>query len=121
MKRFSNIVGALLACVLLLLFVAAILFVQFANVSVSSMSTLPSGRTVTVQSEGWGGINVQDSADTTTLSLGRHTIVVAPSQIIVDGRTLAPIEGGVKSVSIHAHNGEINFAADGAEIASMDR
>ena len=121
MKRLSTVIGVTLGCVFLLLLAAVTIFFLFGTVFVSSTSTLKSGRTVTVQSDGLGGISSQDSVDSTTIDIAGHKIVVAPKQLIVDGQSLAAIDPNVKSVAINYKKGELTFSADGETVASLSQ
>jgi hypothetical protein len=120
-KHLSTAAGISLGCLFLLLLATVTAFFMFSTVSFSSTSTLKSGRTVTVQSDGWGGASLEDSVDTTTIEMSGYKIVVAPKELIVDGRQLAAIDPSVKSVAIRLQNREITFNADGATVASLRR
>ena len=121
MKRLSTVIGVVLGCLFLLLSLAVTCFLAFGKISVTSTSRLRSGRTVTAQNDGWGGLSAQDSFDTTTLEMAGHLIVVAPKQVIVDGHTFATIDEKTKSIAINAHKDEITFEADGKPVGSLLR
>src|SRR4051812_47969964 len=106
MKRLSTIIGVALGSLCLLLLAAVAAAVMFSSVSFSSTSTLKSGRTVIVESDGWGGVSSHDSADTTTLDMAGFKIVVAPKALIVDGQRLAAIDASTKIIDINLHKGE---------------
>jgi hypothetical protein len=121
MKRLSKILSMLLGSLFLLLLAAVAVVLTFGTVSCSSTSTLQSGRTVTVQTDGLGGFDCEDSRDTATLNMSGYKIVVAPKELIVDGQRLAAIDAGIKTVAINNQKGEITFTADGELVASLRR
>jgi hypothetical protein len=120
-KRLSKIIGMLLGSLFLLLLAAVAVVLTFGTVSFSTSSTLQSGRTVTVQTDGWGAVDSQDSRDTATLNMAGYKIVVAPKELIVDGQRLAAIDSSIKTVAINNQKGEITFMADGELVASLRR
>lgn len=121
MKRLSTFLGATLGCLFLLALFGGTYVVLTAEVSVASISTLKTGRTVTAQSDEWGGIDVQDSFDSATIGTAKHVIVVAPGQLIVDDRQVAKIDVSVKNVAIRLHKGKLTFEADGKRIDTLLR
>ena len=121
MKRFSAGVGAILGCIFLLALFSGTYLVMTAEVSVASVSTLKTGRTVTAQSDEWAGISVQDSFDSTTIETKHHVIVVAPEQLIVDDREVAQIGEMVKNIAVRLHKGKLTFEADGKPVEFIRR
>ena len=121
MKRLSKIIGLLLGSLFLLLLAAVAVVFTFGTVEFSTSSTLKSGRTVKVTSDSWGGVDSQDSIDTTTLNMAGYKIVVAPKELIVDGQQLVAIDSSVKTVAINNHKSEITFTADGELVESLRR
>jgi len=103
MKRFLTFFGAALGCLFVLVLFAGIYVVMTAKVSVSSVSTLKTGRTVTAESDDWSGISVADSFDSATIETNHYTIVVAPTKLIVDNRVVARIDEDVKRVAVRMH------------------
>ena len=121
MKRLSTFLGATLGCLFLLVLFGGTYVVLTAEVSVASISTLKTGRTVTAQSDEWGGINFQDSIDSSTIETAKHVIVVAPSKLIVDNPQVATIDQSVKNVAIRLHKGKLTFEADGKRVDAILR
>jgi hypothetical protein len=121
MRRLTAIVAVVLSCLFVLLVVAASLFIATAEVSTSSTSTLKSGRTVTATYRGWAGIDAADTSDSTTVEMAGHQIVVAPSKLIVDGRTMAKLDVRAKSVVVDGDKHAIQITADGKPVATIPR
>src|SRR4051812_45402515 len=97
MKRFSTTLGGTLGCLFLLALFGGTYVVLTAEVSVASISTLKTGRTVTAQSDERAGLSAQDSFDGATIETAHHVIVVTPRQLIVDDQEVAQIDEGVKN------------------------
>jgi len=117
MSRRQIVYGILGSCcglvLLLLLFVAWTL-----NSGMSSGGTLSSGRMVTASSTSWR-LSTRNSQDTATIETAGHTIVVAPTTLLVDGNKVGTIDAGVKSVSVKVTGGKITFVADGKIVAAF--
>jgi hypothetical protein len=100
----------------LLLATAALLAIAIGTGS-SAGGTLASGRSVVVHSDSiW--LNCQLSSDTATIQTAGKTIVVAPGGLVVDGRRIAPLDEGAKSVVVNAKRGSITLEADGKNIST---
>jgi hypothetical protein len=121
MRRLTTILAVALSCLFVLVLVAASLFIATADVSTSSTSTLKSGRTVTATYRGWAGIGAADTSDSTAVEMGGHQIVVAPSKLVVDGRTIAQLDINAKSVEVDGDRHAIRVTADGKPVATISR
>jgi hypothetical protein len=121
MRRLTTILIVALSCLVVLVLFAGSFVIATADVSTSSSSTLKSGRTVTATYHGWTGIGAADSDDSTTLEMAGHQIVVAPSKLIVDGRTIATIDVNAKTVAVDGDRHAIRIVADGKPIATISR
>jgi hypothetical protein len=87
----------------------------------SSVSNLKSGRTVNLHVDGGWGYSVADSMDSTTIEVAGHAITVAPTQLVMDGKSLARIDKNAKNVAINVSKGELTFDADGVRVATLYR
>jgi hypothetical protein len=121
MRRLTTILVVVLSCLFVLVLLAGSFVIATADVSTSSSSALKSGRTVTATYHGWGGIGAADSNDSTTLKMAGHQIVVAPSKLIVDGRTVATIDVNAKTVDVDGDRHAIQIFADGKPVATISR
>jgi hypothetical protein len=74
---------------------------------------------VTAQYKGRGGLNAEDSADTTTIEMAGHVIVVKPKELIVDSQRLAAIDERSKSITIIGRKDRIEFEVDGKLVATL--
>ena len=86
----------------------------------SAGGTLASGRSIMTYSDGLT-LKSNFSADTAIIRTAGYTIVVGPTDLTVDGRTLAQIEESVADVKVHVQNGAIEFVADGSTIPYGDQ
>ena len=110
LRRIAQVVFVTFGCLFVLLLIYVAVAMQFSTSSAGG--TLPSGRTVTTQSDSWY-ISSGFSNDTATIETAGHSIVVAPTQLTVDGAIYATIAQNVKAVSVTVNDGEISFTADG--------
>ncbi|MFO1094518.1 MAG: hypothetical protein U0992_14625 [Planctomycetaceae bacterium] len=93
----------------------AILLIGICGCGGGSAATLPSGRMVAASSDTlW--MSQTNAKDTATLDLGGTKVVVAPTQITIDGRPAVTIAAQVKSVQVTRANRQLSVVADGATI-----
>lgn len=121
MKRVLTMLAVALSCLFVLLVIGVALIITTADVATSSTSTLKSGRTVTATYHGWSGIGVADRPDSTTINMAGRQIVVAPTKLVVEGRTIATIDAQAKSVTVDGDKHAIRFTADGRLVATVQR
>ena len=122
MKRFSTVVGVVVGCLFLLLLVGVAYIVTFAEISQSASTTLRSGRSITATSHCWNGVDLTEKAnDIVEIDTAGYAIVVAPKQLIVDGRTFAAIDDKSKSIDIDISKSEVAFKVDGEQVGSLLR
>ncbi|MEX0937868.1 MAG: hypothetical protein WDZ59_08395 [Pirellulales bacterium] len=86
----------------------------------SSSGTLGSGRAVTVHSDAWR-LNCCFARDTATIDTKGRRIVVAPTEISVDGRPLVQISAAIRSVDVRVDGDAIDFVGDGRRLARFVR
>jgi hypothetical protein len=118
LRRVLKIVGVAFACLLVALVTLVVVGMQFATSSAGG--TLDTGRIVMASARSWY-IGTEFQGDTATIRTAGHTIVVAPTQLSVDGKALATIERSVAAVDVEVSNREISFVADGKEVARCRR
>jgi hypothetical protein len=82
--------------------------------------TLATGRGVNARSDSWY-MSSAFSNDTATIRTAGRTIVIAPTNVQVDGRTLTAIDASVKSVDVIVEGNAISFVADGRKVATCPR
>ncbi|HEX6962053.1 MAG TPA: hypothetical protein VF175_09315 [Lacipirellula sp.] len=82
--------------------------------------TLSTGRSVSVLSDAWS-ISMLSSADAATIHTDGSQIVVAPTQLKVDGQLWGAIDAAAKSVEVTVKDGNIQFVADGRLVPRMPR
>lgn len=104
---FAGIIVATVGCGIMLLLAAV--------AGGSAGGTLASGRSVMTYSDGLM-LTSTFSADTATIRTAGHTIVVAPTELTVDGRTVAKIDESVAGVNVHVQDGTVEFEADGCAV-----
>jgi hypothetical protein len=107
-----------LACVVGLVLVAVVAIA--ATSGGAAGATLTSGRAVTVQSDAWR-LDCRFSRDTATIDTKGRKIVVAPTEISVDGRPLVQISAAIRSVDVRVDGDAIDFVGDGRPIARFAR
>lgn len=78
------------------------------------------GRTVMAHSDSWY-LTSTFTGDVATIETAGRTIVVGPTNLQVDGRSLGSIDASVKSVDVVVEGREISFVADGRKVASCPR
>jgi hypothetical protein len=113
-----KIVGVAFACLLVALVTLVVIGVQFATST--SGGTLDTGRTVMTSARSWY-IGTEFQSDTATIRTAGHTIVVAPTELLVDGKSLTVIDRKISSVEVTVGKREISFVADGREVARCRR
>ena len=92
------------------------------SVSSSASTTLRSGRSIVATSHCWSGVDLTEKGnDFVEIHSAGYSIVVAPKQLIVDGRTFAVIDDKVKSVDVDITKSKIAFKADGDPVGSLVR
>jgi hypothetical protein len=121
MKRLLTTLAVALSCLFVLVLLAVSYVIFTADVSTSSTSMLSTGRTVTATYHGWSGIGVSDNRDSTTINMAGRHIVVAPTSLVVQGRTIATIDAKAKSIDIDGDRHAIRFTADGKLVATIQR
>jgi hypothetical protein len=122
MKRFIRVIGVVLGCLFLLLLIGIACIISFAEISQSASCTLKTGRSITATSHIWRSVNVDEKSNgTAELEAAGYVIVVAPKQLIVDGKTFATIDEKAKSVDIDISKGEVAFKVDGERVGSLQR
>ena len=112
MRRAFKILGLAFSFILI---VGAILFVLLARTGGGCGGTLMTGRTVGANSDAWS-CSATYGRDTATITTAGHTIVVAPTQLLVDGGHYGAIDESVKSVIVTVRDGDISFVADGQPV-----
>ncbi|QDV25667.1 hypothetical protein Q31a_39940 [Aureliella helgolandensis] len=82
----------------------------------SAGGTLASGRSVITYSD---AITLKSafSADTATIETAGKQIIVSPTALVVDGISVAEIDGKVTDVEVHINSGIVSFIADGRPVA----
>lgn len=78
----------------------------------SAGCTLASGRVVEVQSDSIY-LSMSSARDTATIETARMTIVVAPTSMQIDGRTVATLSESVADVQVHVEQGGVRLILDG--------
>ena len=117
-RRVLKVVGVTFACLLAALVAFVVIALQFA--SGSAGGTLESGRSVMTYADSWY-LGTEFQGDTATIRTAGHTIVVAPTQLSVDGKMLATMDKSIAAVDVTVRDGEIWFVADGTEVARCRR
>ena len=118
LRRIAQVVFVTLGCLFVLLLICLAVAMQFSTSSAGG--TLASGRTVTTQSDSWY-ISSGFSNDTATIETAGHSIVVAPTQLTVNGAIYATVAKNVKAVGVTVDDGEISFTADGEPVPTYRR
>ena len=116
-KRFVAVSKRVVAGLVL---IATMVLVVGALSGGSASGRLSSGRSVNAQSDSWY-LKCNFAADTATIETAGRTIVVAPDQLLVDGRALAAMDATTRSVNVSVRGNAITFVADGKTIASCPR
>lgn len=83
----------------------------------SAGGRLATGRMITANSDSIY-ISSQFQGDTATIKTSGKTIVVAPSNIQIDGVTVATLDAAVADVRIDVKHGTIKFLADGSPVST---
>jgi hypothetical protein len=105
-------------CIAFVLFVAlfgVVLFILMST-STSTGATLASGRSVNASVDSFF-IAMETNNNTATVRTIRHTVVVTPTNLQVDGRLIATIAPSTQSVDVAINDGEVTFIADGQTIS----
>ena len=118
LRRIAQLVFVTLGCLFVLLLICLAVAVQFSTSSAGG--TLTSGRTVTTQSDSWY-ISSGFSNDTATIETAGHSIVVAPTQLTINGAIYATIAKNIKAIAVKVNDGEISFTADGTPVPPYRR
>jgi len=109
-KVVGLVLGGLLVVVAVLFGILAVIAVNFSSGGCGG--TLATGRCVTANSDGWS-VTSRFSHDTATITTAGRTIVVAPTQLVVDGRAVAVVAEDAKLIDVTVRDGEVSFIADG--------
>jgi hypothetical protein len=115
-QRIFKVAGAMFVCLLVGLAILVAITIMYPGGSCGG--TLASGRSVGANSEGWF-IRASNTRDTATITTPGHKIVVAPTELIVDGGHYAAIDESVKSVLVTVRKGGISFVADGKAVVQQ--
>ncbi len=83
----------------------------------SAGGTLPTGRSVTAQSDSWR-LSSRFTHDTATIETSGRKIVVAPTAVLLDGRPLATLDAAAKSVDVRVKKKTITIVADGKMVVT---
>jgi hypothetical protein len=118
-KRSFKIVAAVFICLLVGLVILVAVTIR-ASGGGGSGGTLATGRAVGTNSDGWS-TSATYGRDTATITTAGHTIVVAPTKLVVDGNAVATIDEGVKAVTVTVRRGEVSFVADGRAVVQYTR
>lgn len=98
---------------------AVALIVSTADVDVSLGFNFP-GRVVTARTDAWG-LGGSNTSDTATIETGGYQIVVAPTNLSVDGNLCGTIDAATKSVEVTVQDDIVSFVADGRLVARYPR
>lgn len=99
------------AVVFVLVCLVAGLIAMMKLVGSSAGGTLRSGRSIMVHSNSLS-LSTALSKDTATIDTAGKTIVVMPTQLLIDGAVVAEIDEAVKNVTINVEDGDVSFVAD---------
>jgi hypothetical protein len=112
----NSLFYGLAATVLVILMAVTGLFAVAISSGGSSAGTLATGRSVQVKSDSiW--LSCQYAGDAATIRTAGKTLVVAPRELLVDGRHVARLKPDAKSIVITAERGDITLVADGTEVS----
>jgi len=117
-RRILKVFGFVVVCIVAALVVFLAIGIQFATVS--SGGTLATGRSVTTEADSWY-VGMECSDDTATIRTAGRTIVVAPTQLSIDGKQVAVIDKNVAAVEVTVRGGEVSFTADGQPVVNARR
>jgi hypothetical protein len=106
LKTGIAIVFAVLLLAAACLFITAMLYGES-----SAGAILASGRCVAASGNSWY-LSLTTSGETATIQLAGRTIVVAPTSVQVDGRSVASLPATAKLVTVDVQDGEITLTAD---------
>ncbi len=84
----------------------------------SAGGTLRSGRSVIAHSDSLS-LTATFSRDTATMETAGKLIVVEPSRLLVDGKTIAEISPETSDIEIYVRRGVVEFVADGKSIPEI--
>lgn len=114
-RRFGTLVlSIIVAFVILLCLVIGMVFLLKVYGS-SAGGTLRSGRSVMVHSNALS-LSTSFGNDAATIDTAGKTIVVHPTELLIDGTVVAKIDAATKDVAIHVTGGDVSFVADGTTI-----
>jgi hypothetical protein len=82
--------------------------------------TLATGRVVNAQSDSWY-LSSQFSQDSATINIPGRTILIGPTNLQIDGQTLATIPVSAKLVDVVVKGNAISFVADGRPVGTFPR
>jgi hypothetical protein len=101
-----------------LLFAGALVLVVLAAITSDSGAgcTLATGRSISASAHLVVGL--ESGVDTATIRTLRHTIVVAPKKVTVDGKVLGVIARDVKNVSVRVGWTNVEVLADGEAVGA---
>jgi hypothetical protein len=86
----------------------------------STSCQLASGRQIACTATGIY-ISMETHQDTAIIRTLSRTVAVMPTNLQVDGRTVATIPATTKSVNVAIEGGEVTFVADGQTVGSVRR
>jgi hypothetical protein len=116
-RRLLTVVGVVLAAY----FCGVIALLLVGGLSGGSCGcTLATGRAVSVHSDGWS-ITLGSTADTASIQTCGSRIIVAPTQLKVDGQLWSAIDAATKSVDVNVKDGAVEFIADGRLVPRKNR
>lgn len=96
----------------------AALFLSVLLAGGTAAGTLSTGRSVTAHSDSIA-LSATFAPDTATIRTSGKTIVVGPTTLSVDGRTIANIKEDVADIKVQVKGGAITFLADGNPVPTI--
>ncbi|MEO7404295.1 MAG: hypothetical protein ABIU95_11560 [Burkholderiales bacterium] len=114
-KRVAITIGSVLG---LLLVSAIVLILVVGTITEGSAGcSLQTGRAISASAHCF--IGVESSKDTATIRTVRHTIIVAPTNVRVDGKVVGQISSATKAVNVRVTWTDIEILADGQPIGGQ--
>jgi hypothetical protein len=111
-KRIAIAVASI--CGLLFIGIIVLFTIAVITSEGSTACTLPSGRTIAASAGLY--VSLETSKDTATIRTLRHTVVVAPTKIIIDGQLLDTIPADTQSVHMRLGWTDYQVVADGVAV-----
>lgn len=99
---------------------AVFVLVMTSLVGGSAGGTLATGRSIWTQSD-CIRLSSELRGDTATIKTGGKTIVVGPTNILIDGTSVATINESISDVKVHVKNGAVSFVVDGRPMVTSRR